>query len=134
MTLKFSDKQGSAFKLCIIYNTAPRYREAIFQSIDKTYDCDWYFGETKTDIKEMDLSLLKNTKYYKTYGDASSFYWKKGILSLLFKRKYQTFLMLSESRSLLVMLGILFLEEGIMVELILDYIVKFFTEVLSVFV
>lgn len=100
MTLKFSDKQGSAFKLCIIYNTAPRYREAIFQSIDKTYDCDWYFGETKTDIKEMDLSLLKNTKYYKTYGDASSFYWKKGILSLLFKRKYQTFLMLSESRSL----------------------------------
>ena len=100
MTLKLSKKQGSAFKLCIIYNTAPRYREAIFQLIDKEYDCDWYFGETKTDIKEMDLSLLKNTQYYKTYGDASSFYWKKGILGLLFKRKYQTFLMLSESRSL----------------------------------
>lgn len=87
-------------QLCIIYNTAPRYREAIFQSLDREYDCDWYFGVTKTDIKEMDLSLLKNTQYYKTYGDASSFYWKKGILSLLFKRKYKTFLILSESRSI----------------------------------
>lgn len=88
------------YKLCIIYNTAPRYREAIFQAIDREYDCDWYFGETKTDIKEMDLSLLSNAQYYKTYGNNNSFYWKKGVLQLLFKRRYTTFLMLAESRSL----------------------------------
>lgn len=91
---------ASVSKLCIIYNTAPRYREAIFQLIDKEYDCDWYFGETKTDIKEMNLSLLKHTQYYKTCGNASSFYWKKGVLRLLFKKRYQTFFLLSESRSL----------------------------------
>ena len=54
-------------KLCLIYNTAPRYREAIFKAIDQEFDCDWYFGPTKTDIKEMDTSLLKNVKYYKTF-------------------------------------------------------------------
>ena len=87
-------------KLCLIYNTAPRYREAIFKAIDVEYDCDWYFGETKTDIKEMDLSVLKNTQYYKSYGNPNSLYWKKGILNLLFKKEYQTFFMLAESRSL----------------------------------
>ena len=56
-------------KLCLIYNTAPRYREAIFRAIDNEYDCDWYFGKTKSDIKEMDTSLLKNVTYYKTYGN-----------------------------------------------------------------
>lgn len=38
-------------KLCLIYNTAPRYREAVLRVIDKEYDCDWYFGYTHTDIK-----------------------------------------------------------------------------------
>lgn len=27
-------------KLCVIYNTAPQYREAIFRTIDAEYDCD----------------------------------------------------------------------------------------------
>lgn len=31
-------------KLCLIYNTAPRYREAMFHAIDQVYACDWYFG------------------------------------------------------------------------------------------
>lgn len=87
-------------KLTLIYNTAPRYREAIFRSIDEEYDCEWYFGETKTDIKEMDLSLLKSTHYYKYYGNPTKFYWKSDILSLLFNRKNKVFLTLAESRSM----------------------------------
>lgn len=87
-------------KLCLIYNTAPRYREAVFRAIDAEYDCDWYFGETKTDIKEMDMSLLKNVKYYKTIGNPSKLYWKKGLLKLLFEKKYQNFFMLAEVRSI----------------------------------
>ena len=51
-------------KLCIIYNTAPHYRESVFRAIDNEYDCDWYFGETNNDIKEMDTSLLKNVDYF----------------------------------------------------------------------
>ena len=54
-------------KLCIVYNTAPRYREAIFRAIDAEWNCDWYFGHTTTDIKEMDTSLLNKVYYYKTY-------------------------------------------------------------------
>lgn len=87
-------------KLCLIYNTAPRYREAVFRAIDAEYDCDWYFGETKTDIKEMDTKLLKRVTYYRTFGNPKKFYFKLGILPLLFKRKYQTFFMLAEVRSI----------------------------------
>ncbi len=87
-------------KLCLIYNTAPRYREAVFRAIDSEYDCDWYFGELKSDIKEMDTSLLKNVSYYKTNGNPTKLYWKRGILKLLFKKKYQNFFMLAEVRSI----------------------------------
>ena len=84
----------------MIYNTAPRYREAVFRMIDAEYDCDWYFGETKSDIKEMDTSLLRNVKYYKSIGNPTKFYWKKGILKLLFKKKYKNFFILAEVRSI----------------------------------
>lgn len=87
-------------KLCLIYNTAPRYREAIYRFIDREYDCDWYFGPTKTDIKEMDTSQLKRVSFFNTYGNACRMYWKRGIIRLLFKKEYQTFFMLAESRSL----------------------------------
>ena len=36
-------------KLCLIYNSAPRYRESIYIAIDADYDCDWYFGKSKAD-------------------------------------------------------------------------------------
>ena len=87
-------------KLCLIFNTAPRYREAVFRAIDAEYECDWYFGKTKTDIKEMDISLLKYVKYYKSIGNPNKMYWKIGMLKLLIKRKYRNFFMLAEVRSI----------------------------------
>lgn len=87
-------------KLCLINNTAPRYREAIYRAIDVEYDCDWYFGHTKTDIKEMDISCLKNVTYYKTVGNPEKWYVKWGTLRLLFKRKYQTYFSLFSTRSI----------------------------------
>lgn len=87
-------------KLCLIYNTAPRYREAIFRAIDSEYDCDWYFGHTKSDIKEMDISLLKNVSFYRVKGDPNKYYWKTGILKLLFSKRYQTYFMLVATRSI----------------------------------
>ena len=87
-------------KLCLIYNTAPRYREAIFRAMDAEYDCDWYFGPTKTDIKEMDISFLKNVKYYKTIGNPQKWYLKWGTIRLLFKKKYQTYFIIPSTRSI----------------------------------
>lgn len=95
-------------KLCIIYNTAPKYRERIFMLIDETYDCDWYFGHTTTDIKEMDTSVLKRVTYYKSMGNRNRLYWKRGILKLLLKKQYQCFLMIAESRCLTDYLFLLF--------------------------
>ena len=87
-------------KLCLIYNTAPRYREAIFRAIDAEYDCDWYFGKTKSDIKEMDTSQLKNVTYYHTIGNAEKWYFKWGTLRLLFKKKYHTYFVIPSTRSI----------------------------------
>ena len=87
-------------KLCLIYNTAPLYREAIFRAIDAEYNCDWYFGRTKSDIKEMDITKLKCVHYYKTSGNPNHWYWKWGVLSLLFEREYQVYFMLAETRSI----------------------------------
>ena len=87
-------------KLCIIYNTAPHYREAIFQKIDEEYDCDWYFGPMRLDIKEMDVTKLKNVHWIKQYGNPNKLMVKKGMLMLLFKKKYQNYFMLAETRSI----------------------------------
>lgn len=87
-------------KLCLIYNTAPHYREAIFRAIDNEYNCEWFLGYPKDGIKEMDTSLLKHVHYYKTYGNSKKFYWKRNILKLLFRKEFSTFFMLLESRCL----------------------------------
>lgn len=84
-------------KLCIIYNFAPKYREGIFQLIDQEYDCDWYFGNNKTDIKGLDLSMLKSTKAItnKTF-IRKPLYYQVGVLRLLFNPNYSVYLMLGE--------------------------------------
>lgn len=87
-------------KLCVIYNTAPKYREAIFKEIDRTYDCDWYFGRTKSDIKEMNTSQLKSVQYYKSIGNPQILYWQGALLSTLFNKKYNDYLVLVEKRSI----------------------------------
>jgi glycosyltransferase involved in cell wall biosynthesis len=87
-------------KLCLIYNTAPRYREAIFRAIDAEYDCDWYFGPKHGDIKEMDMSKLKHVHRIRQFGNPNRILVKFGMLRLLFKEKYQTYFMLAETRSI----------------------------------
>lgn len=78
---------------------APKYRERIFELMDETYDCDWYFAITNTDIKQMDTSVLKNVTWYKTLGN-KIFHWRCDILKLLFQKNYQKYLLYAESRCL----------------------------------
>ena len=86
--------------LCIIYHMAPKYRERIFALMDREFDCDWYFAHTKTDIKEMDTSILKHVTFYPTTNRERKMFWKFNLLHLLFKREYQCFLIYAESRCL----------------------------------
>lgn len=85
-------------KLCYIGNKAARYRESVFCAIDAEYDCEWYFSLNKSDIKEMDLSLLKKVTKYPILGSPSKLYWKRKVLRLLLRKDLHTFLALSESR------------------------------------
>lgn len=87
-------------KLCLIFNAAPKYREAIYKLIDENYDCDWYFGPAAYGIKELDYTLLATVHHYKTCGNPRFLYWQRDIITLLFKKKYDIFLMTAESRSL----------------------------------
>lgn len=87
-------------KLCLIFNTGPLYRESIYCKIDKEYDCKWVFGPKRNDIKEMDFNLLQDVSFYSLIGKANKFSIKRGMLTYLFKKEYQTYLMYPEVHSL----------------------------------
>lgn len=84
-------------KLIIVYNFAQRYREPIFSSIDTEWDCEWYFGRNTTDIKGMDISVLKNVTEVdnKTF-IKSPWYFQKKIIGLFKRRDVSAFLILGE--------------------------------------
>lgn len=84
-------------KLCLIYNFAPKYREGIFRLIDNEYPCHWYFGKNDTDIKGLDLSILKEvTSLYGCSIPHTPVYYQKGVLSLLRRKEYETYFMLGD--------------------------------------
>lgn len=84
-------------KLCIIYNFAPRYREAIFKMIDQEYDCDWYFGDNNTDIKGLDLSILQRVYILKNKAVIRyPLYYQLDVLCLLKNDDYSTYLILGD--------------------------------------
>lgn len=81
-------------RLCLIYNFAPKYREAIYKLIDSEYDCHWVFGNYNTDIKGLDLSVLKDVEEVDTVQLFGNWTWRKNTLGLL--KKYDTFLNLGD--------------------------------------
>ena len=87
-------------KLCIIYNYAQHYRTSIFALIDKTFHCDWVFGDAMSDVKKMDYSLLHGdvmeTHTKKLFG---GWYWQPGVVGQLFK-DYDHYILLGETRAL----------------------------------
>ena len=85
-------------KLCIIYNFAQHYRSEIFQLLDREYDCDFYFGDKYLDVKKMDYSLLNGKVTELHNGKIGPFAYQHGTLSLL--KKYDTFLMIGDTRNL----------------------------------
>lgn len=87
-------------ELYIINTFAPKYREAIFSEIDRTWDCHWYFGENDTDIKGMPKGILKKEKYVKTRNIFRSLKWQKGTTGLIRKKDCTQMLVLGEPKIL----------------------------------
>lgn len=65
--------------------------------IDQEYDCDWFFGDNRTDIKGLDFSLLKRVYMLKNRTVVCPpFYYQQGVQVLLKKRIYSTYLILGD--------------------------------------
>ena len=48
-------------KIAMLFPYAPKYREPIYQLMDRELDVDWYFcGNAERDLKLFDYTLLKN--------------------------------------------------------------------------
>lgn len=83
--------------LCIIYNFAQKYREGIFTKIDKEYNCKWFFGNNKTDIKGFDINKLKEAKIVNNHFiPHTPFYYQTGTPSLSGKKGIDDFLILGD--------------------------------------
>lgn len=68
-------------KLCIVYNFAQHYRTNIFTLIDKTFDCDWVFGDAMSDVKKMDYKLLHGkVTETNTKNLLWGWYWQPGVI------------------------------------------------------
>ena len=88
-------------KLCLIYNFAQRYREAIFKAIDAEWDCEWYFGRNTTDIKGMDISQLKDAhEVDNKHVGHSPYFYQTGTLGLSRRRDISTYFVLGDPHCL----------------------------------
>ena len=83
-------------KLCIVYNFAQLYRQPIFQLIDQTWCCDWYFGRNTTDIKGIEDGVLQNATYVDNRHLIGPMEWQMGIGKLIRQKGSDIFLMLGE--------------------------------------
>lgn len=84
-------------KLCCIFNYAPLYRKSIYSKIDQEFDTQFYFGDMKSDIAQMDYNDFKKPPI--TVRDRKIFrtlLWRKDILSLPFK-DYDNYLIIGDS-------------------------------------
>lgn len=88
-------------KLCLIFNIASHYRESIYNKMENTFPCDWYFGSNDTDIKVMDTSKFRHvvTLRNKQIGK-SRFSYREGVTSLISRGEYNTFLLTGETFNL----------------------------------
>lgn len=86
-------------KLCLIYNFAQHYRTSIFKMISEEFYCDFVFGDSMSDVKKMDYSLLRGsvteTHTKRLFG---GWYWQPGVVGQLFK-DYDHYILLGETRA-----------------------------------
>lgn len=84
-------------KLCLIYNYAQHYRTSIFKLIDKEFECDFVFGDSMSDVKKMDYSLLKGNVEEVHNRHIGNSYFQRGVLRKL-SQNYDRYIMLGETR------------------------------------
>lgn len=94
-------------KICLIYNYAQHYRTSIFRLIDREYDCSWHFGDSMSDVKKMDYSLLRGDVHESHTYRFGTLSFQKGVIGLLLK-DYSRYLILPDTHSVSAWLFLLF--------------------------
>lgn len=79
--------------ICYLSNAAPHYRRAIFERIDREFDCHFYIGDRVAGIGEyMDFRSLKGFRAEVHNAKlAGSLYWQRRVIRLAFS-SYERFL------------------------------------------
>lgn len=86
-------------KLCLIYNFAQHYRTNIFTQMDKEFECDFVFGDSMSDVKKMDYSLLKGKVTENHTRRFKGFTYQEGMLRQL-RGNYTHYILLGDTRSI----------------------------------
>lgn len=96
--MKIEDKKTySNQSIACILNYPAHYRENIFLKMEKSLDCDFYFGDIESDkIKRIDSNLfVKQITNLQTSKLLFGFSWIKGMLPLLFKN-YNSYILTAD--------------------------------------
>lgn len=88
-------------KLCLFFNIPSLYRQLIYTKIDKEYDCDWYFTDLQSNIKQFDTSCLNNpVSIFHVKKVKKGIFYVKGLTKLIVNKRYNTFLMIGDSHDI----------------------------------
>lgn len=87
-------------KTCFVFNQAPRYVESSYILFDRELNIKWCFGSVDGDIKEMDHSLLKDVKVYKTKRCAKGTYKLDGLSEIAKDRSISSYVLIGDPQLL----------------------------------
>lgn len=84
-------------KLCLIFNTPSLYRRPIYQKIDDSYDCSWFFGDWDGGVKGFDTSCLRYpVSHLHVKNPGGKVYYTQGVPSLLRRKEFEKYLMIGD--------------------------------------
>lgn len=97
-------------KICAILNYPPHYRKSIYKLMEKELDIDFYFGDKlDREIKKLDYSELeRKANEVRNVWIYGPIYYQKGVVALIFKKKYDKYIVTGEFYCLSTWLILLF--------------------------
>lgn len=93
-------------KICCFFDDPVHYRELIYNRIEESYDCDWYFEVFSGKFKKFDTNHFKSVTYLPTKHYKGG-YTVKGLIPLLFDKRYTDYLMSGLTRNVSLFLFLL---------------------------
>lgn len=93
-------------KICMTFGILSLYRKAIYTSIDKEYDCDWYIDDRPTNLEKFDRKELSNVTELH-YNQLGPFFRIKGQVGLL-RKDYDVYFTLGSTRNISLFITLLF--------------------------